>query len=71
LFAHAQSWNPERKRPFTLKPMEGCRMQRGIWTAVLIIVVLGVLAATLSFFQGAGVNSDNPVVETQEGTREE
>ena len=46
-------------------------MQRGIWIAVLIIVVLGVLAATLSFFQGAGFNSDNPVVETQEGMREE
>jgi hypothetical protein len=46
-------------------------MQRGIWIAVLIIVILAVLAGTLSLFQGARVNSDNPMVETQDGTREQ
>ena len=43
-------------------------MKRGIWIAVLILVILGVLAATTSFFQGAGVNRDNPSVEDLEGT---
>jgi hypothetical protein len=46
-------------------------MTRGILIAVLIIALLGVLAATTSFFQGAGVNRDNPIVEDQEGNRAE
>ena len=43
---------------------------RGILIAVLIIVILGVVAATTSYFQGAGVNRDNPIVEDQEGNQD-
>jgi hypothetical protein len=63
--------NPPDGRAFMPKTNGVHGMKRGIWIAVLIIVVLGVVAATLSFFQGAGVNRDNPIVESQEGTREE
>ena len=43
-------------------------MRRSIWIGVLIIVLLGCIAATMSFFQGAGVNRDNPTLEDLEGT---
>lgn len=43
-------------------------MKRGIWIAVLILALLGVLAATTSYFQGAGVNRDNPTMDDLEGT---
>lgn len=44
-------------------------MQRGISIAVLIIVILALVAGGLSFFQGAGVNRNNPSAQDQEGAQ--
>jgi hypothetical protein len=39
---------------------QGFQFRRGAVIAVLIIVLVGGIAAAMSFFQGAGVNRDNP-----------
>ena len=43
-------------------------MSRGILIAVLILVVLAIAAASVSFMQGSGVNRENASVQDLEGT---
>jgi hypothetical protein len=44
----------------------GFPFRRGPVIAVLIIVLVGGIAAAMSFFQGEGVDRDNPTVVEQE-----